>query len=91
QGKGYGKALTEAMLDFVQKSGKTAIGFCGRPNSPFYQKRGFGIISNGMVRVSFPNQPTHKSDLVFIEGKDGLLKSIREHPKEKVVAASPPW
>lgn len=50
KGKGYGLVLAEAMIEYLEKSGKSGLGFCEKKVSGFYDKCGFEIIESFALR-----------------------------------------
>ncbi len=85
--KGYGKILMQEILKYVEKTGKTAVGFTGDRTSPFYKKCGLKI-KPGMVK-KFVYTPKNKaeekevkyalkndSDVIYIERKDKFITKV---------------
>ena len=97
KGKGNGSAITKSMTDYVQKSGKTAIGFCRPSQSPFYEKNGFGIIPGGVRQFSFMDDGSESGprneddDVIYLEGTDGLMHQLQERSTEKITVNRKTW
>lgn len=92
KGKGYGKLLLNTMQTYIQKAGKTGIGFCNQKITPFYKKCGFGIIPDGQKRFEYSKQPRFTgSDAIYIKGEDGLVNKMLEFPNETAHLSRPHW
>lgn len=84
KGKGYGKILIGAMINYLRKTGKTGFGFCGRKNSPFYEKAGLKTKKNLNLRFVMKNPKTGEiirdldkdCDGIYYEGKDRLITKM---------------
>ena len=96
KGKGFGSSLVKAMVSFIKKDGRTAIGFCNSAISEFYKKCACGIIK-GTDRFLYKDsegnmKKTDKpGDVLYIEGKDNLISKILANPNEPVYLLRPHW
>ena len=96
KGEGYGKKLMEKMREYIESTGKTAIGFCGSSVSGFYEKSGYGILKGGVKRVVYQDDSGRLpsavgEDVIYIEGKDGLIAKMTMSPDDKIIAHRAPW
>jgi len=87
QGKGYGKILMKAIINYVNKSGKTSFGFTGNKTSPFYEKSGLKVKKNMLKKFVYqPKNEKEKQEVeralkrdgnvIYIEGKDKLISKV---------------
>lgn len=82
KGCGFGKQLVQGMIEYVKKTGKTAIGFCETGLLGFYEKCGFGIapaIDNHFVYQDkegnvLPN--IVPGEVIYVSGSDDLMDKI---------------
>ena len=92
KGKGYGKMLMTAMQNYIQKKGKTGLGFCNKAITPFYEKCNLGVIVKGQKRFYHPTSPRfHNSDVIYVAGKDNLIEKMLQHPSEIAKISRPHW
>lgn len=83
RGQGYGRIIIGEMIKYLEKTGKTGIGFCARKNTPFYEKVGLESIKDFMKRFRYKNPKTGEisseanGDGIFYAGDD-LIKKILE-------------
>ena len=92
--KGYGKVLMQAILQHLSKNKQTGIGFCKQKNRLFYKKSGFTVKKNLLNRFVYDEENKQKidDDIVFyIDGKNGFMKNMLKHPKEKAMIPVPHW
>ena len=88
--KGYGKKIMTAMRKHLIKNKKTGIGFCEHKNVGFYRKCKFKIAKGQLKRFVYKTpkgkiiRDTSDDEVVYLEGKDNLMKEIISHPKEKI-------
>jgi len=95
QGKGYGKILLEAIINFVNKSGKTMIGFCNTKNSEFYRKCGCKIFEDGYKYFIYVDNKGERllgdpGDIFYINGKDNFMDKVAKN-KIEVSHYVPQW
>ena len=81
RGQGYGKVVISAIINYSMKHKKTAIGFCGRHNTKFYEKTGLNIEKNLLTKVVYKDPKTGKlkperGDGLYYEGKDKLVSKL---------------
>ncbi len=80
--KGYGKAVIQAMIDYLKKKRKTGLGFCGKKNIPFYEKSGLKSKKDLINRFVYINPKTKEKvyDLdgygIYHEGKDNFISKV---------------
>jgi predicted N-acetyltransferase YhbS len=93
KGKGVGRRMVDKMKQFIRDRKMTAIGFCDPEDSAFYDKCGFGVIKDGTSWFEFPSGPksAQPGDVIYLEGEDGLIEGIINHPGEKVRTFRPEW
>jgi predicted GNAT family N-acyltransferase len=98
RGKGYGEKLTLEMKKFIEKSGKTGVGFCDKKLTDFYRKCGFGNIKDGVSRFLYKNEEGNLlkdtwggGDVIYLEGEDKLIELIINNPKEIVISYRQHW
>ncbi len=93
--RGYGKILMRAIYNYLSYRKQTGVGFCGRKNSPFYQKCGFKIAKTLIERFLYKNPQGKlikiKGDVLYLSGNDGFIEKVLSHPKEKVLIPFPHW
>jgi len=78
RGKGYGKILIAAMIEYMKKTNKTGLGFCAKKRTVFYKKAGLSVKKEFIRRVVYKNpkgklEPETDADGVYYEGKDKLI------------------
>jgi hypothetical protein len=85
KGKGYGKEVIHTMIKYLEKKGKTGLGFCGSQNIPFYKKAGLKTYKLLGKRFALKNPKTEKvkfeapndiGDGLYFEGKDRLISKM---------------
>jgi hypothetical protein len=82
KGKGYGKIVIQAMMDYSKRTGKTLLGFCEKKNSKFYGKAGLKIGKDLDRRFILKNPKTDEekgdkgADGIYYDGKDRLIKKV---------------
>lgn len=91
KGNWYGKFLMTEIRKYISKNNLTAIGFCSKHNTPFYEKCGFLIEKWGITRFVTKDDmwKIHYTtdtvdDVLYFDGKDHLMKNALLHPKAKV-------
>jgi len=95
--KGYGKRLVLEMKRYIELSGKAGIGFCNKKLTEFYKDCGFGIIVDGTSRFLYKDNnnlvkdPWGGGDVIYVEGKDGLITKILENPGVDVISHRKHW
>ncbi len=81
KGKGYGKLLTQAMIDYSKKSGETILGFtlkteifrrCGLKVEKDFIKRFVWVKKNGERVLD------NEGDGIYFEGKDEFVSKVLE-------------
>jgi hypothetical protein len=99
KGAGFGKLLMEKMKEYIEASGKTAIGFCGPDVSAFYEKCGFSIIKGGVQRVVYMESGKHvpvpaeraNGDVIYLSGADNFMQKFNADPSLTLTAFRAPW
>ncbi len=96
--EGYGKLLMKEIKKHIERSGKTAIGFCESAISEFYKKCDYSVLVDGVKSFIFLNEqmsPTPprpgSSDVIYIDGEDKLFEEICKYPDEKIIASRISW
>jgi len=56
KGKGYGRMMVKAMINYLKKKGKTGLGFTGE--TEFFKKVGLGTKKNFIRRFVYRNPKT---------------------------------
>jgi hypothetical protein len=80
--KGYGKAMVNAMKDYLTKKRKTGVGFCGHGVSSFYDKAGLKTKEKLARRFFYDYGGEKKNfrkrdlDVVYWEGKDKFITKV---------------
>ena len=94
--KGYGKAVIQAMINYLKKRGETGLGFCEKRNSKFYEKSGLKIKKDLIKRFVYLKPKTKEriidkgGDGVYYEGRDKFISNILS-TKSKVCIDIPHW
>jgi predicted GNAT family acetyltransferase len=97
KGQGYGAMVQQEVLKIVKDAKKTAIGFCSFENSDFYRKCGYNIYHFGNHRFIFRKTDAELKfdselcDVLYFEGDDQLMTSIKENPEELVFHSVSHW
>lgn len=95
KGKGYGKKIMLAIKQYLIKSHKSGIGFCGSFNRPFYEKCGFSVDPSltqkfvyyqGKKRILNP----HNEVVVYFDQDRSFMEKVLASPKEEVFLPRPP-
>ncbi len=95
--EGYGTTMMAAMRKYVKIKRLTAIGFCAKKNSGFYIKCGFKIAKNEAWRFTYKKKDgtLEKNpcgdDVIYIDGRNKLMKDFLAHKKEIVWINPPHW
>ena len=95
--QGYGRIIMQAMHKYLICRKHTGIGFCSRRISLFYQKCGFKIAKNLTMRFLYKNshgkiiRDTGYDDVLYVNGNNGFIKKVLEHPLEKIFIPSRHW
>ena len=91
KGKWYGKIIMTEIRTYVCKNKLTAIGFCSKHNTPFYEKCDFLIKKWGITRFVTKDAEWNihyttdtVDDVLYLDAKDCLMKNVFLHPKAKV-------
>jgi hypothetical protein len=77
---GYGRILIGAMLVYIRKNKKSALGFTGQ--TIFCRKAGLGVKKDFIKRFRYKNPITGKIEIdndgdgIYINGKDNFIKEI---------------
>ncbi|MEA3329944.1 MAG: hypothetical protein U9Q06_04335 [Nanoarchaeota archaeon] len=80
--KDYGKIIIKAIIKYLEKKGKTGIGFCGKEITKFYKKSGLKIKKDFINRFIYKNPKTGKEtidkegDGIYYEGKDKFISKV---------------
>lgn len=91
KGQWYGKLLMTKIRKYVSKNKLTALGFCSKNNTPFYEKCGFLIEKWGITtfvtkdakwNIHYTSDTV--DDVLYLDGKDCFMKNVLVHPKAKV-------
>jgi len=98
KGQGYGSVLMNHIKAYIQGSRLTAIGFCDPGVSEFYMKCGLSIIKSGIKHFEFHDAygkliaAEHPDDdVLYVEGKDGLVSKLMNGNSENISAMRRPW
>jgi len=96
KGEGYGKKLMQKMKEYIENTGKTAIGFCSSSMSGFYEKSGYGILKDSVKRFVYQDDSGRLpsamgEDVIYIEGADGLIAKMTVSSNDKIIARRAPW
>ena len=98
KGKGFGKKLVTYIRKYIENSKITGIGFCNKKLTNYYRKTGFGIIENATLRTLYkdPKGNLHHDkwgggDVIYVQGKDELIKEITSNPNENIFIFRPHW
>jgi hypothetical protein len=96
KGKGYEKMIMTKMREYIKERNMTAIGFCNPSNSIFYEKCKYSIIKNGVRRFTFLNEdekelPSKPGDIIYFEGREGLIEEMKKYANEKVTSYRSQW
>ncbi len=95
--QGYGKIIMQAMHKYLIHRKQTGIGFCSRGISIFYQKCGFKIAKNMTNRFLYKDsrgkiiRDVGYDDVLYVNGKNGFMEKILEHPVEKIFIPCRHW
>ena len=80
KGKGYGKVLVKAMINYLKKNGKTGLGFTLQ--TKFFEKTGLKAKKNFIQRFVYINPKTGKKtidnegDGIYYNGKDNFVSKV---------------
>ena len=94
KGKGYGKILSRYIITYLNRKGKTGLGFTLQ--TKFFKKAGFKTKKRFIKRFKYRNLATGKieedneGDGIFIEGKDKFITKILS-TKSSVFIDIPFW
>ncbi len=93
KGKGYGRALIEAVHARLIETEMTGVGFCRPSKSPFYEKMGFNIAKDLVERFVYKEfiGVGHSEDVLYVNGKDRFMEQVLAHPDEIVHIPVPNW
>jgi len=83
KGKGYGRILISAMVDFLKRTGKTGLGFTGK--TEFFKKSGlktkelfgkrFALMDPKTGEIKF-EEKGDEGDGIYLDGKDSFIKKV---------------
>ncbi|MBI4896469.1 MAG: GNAT family N-acetyltransferase [Candidatus Aenigmarchaeota archaeon] len=96
-GKGYGKILMTAMVDYLKKKKQTGVGFCVQKNAPFYEKYGCVIDAVLPERFLYKNHAgkiiknVHDEIVFSVHGNDGFMNAVSHNPREAVFIPCRHW
>jgi hypothetical protein len=89
KGKGYGSQVLKGMKDYIEESGKLAIGFCDPKNAGFYIKCDYQILRGQAKRFLFKSSEgdlkpiEHQdNDLIVLDVKNMFLPEFTSNPDE---------
>ena len=97
KGQGYGKQLMLAIREFLNKEGKSGIGFTGLNIIGFYQKCGFTPDFTSLkcfVHLDKDKKITNTTeDCIFYEDSaDKFMQQVLAHPEEEIyLPRDPDW
>ena len=80
KGKGYGRMMVNALVDYLKKKGKTGLGFTGE--TEFFKKVGLGTKKNFIRRFVYRNPKTgeevidNEGDGIYYDGKDNFINKV---------------
>lgn len=80
RGEGYGRIIMGEMIKYLEKEGKTGLGFCARKNTPFYEKVGLESKEDLMKRFRYKDPKTE--DISLEENGDGVFHREDDFIKE---------
>lgn len=94
QGKGYGKALIQAMIKYADQNQLTLVGFCEHKIAEFYIKSGLEVFENKNLNFIFIKENgeeyTEEGDVIYHSVKDSTIKDVVFNNK-KVKHLVPHW
>lgn len=94
EGKGYGKALMQSMINFANDNEETLVGFCDPKNRDFYIKSGLKIKEDGNSNFVHKKENGAESidtgDVVYYSEIDNEITSAIEEGK-KITILVPHW
>lgn len=82
KGKGFGKIMIHALIDYSKKTGKTLLGFTGKKEATFFKKAGLDIEKDFIKRFVYKNPKTGEEltddsgEGIYYNGKDKFIKRI---------------
>ena len=90
KGKGYGRALNEARITKLKKTGKTGIAFTSTHNIRFFEKVGYKIERNGIRKFLYKNPKgelieDNDGEMVYYEGKDKFVTKLLKSKNKAIV------
>lgn len=97
KGKGYGKKIIIAIVDYLSEHNKTGVGFCTLRNKVFYEKCGLKVDADIIKRFVFKDREktiTNEGDdcVVFYEKPDGLMKKVLAASHQEILLPrKPDW
>jgi predicted GNAT family N-acyltransferase len=97
KGQGYGQALMVKVIEAVEYSDKTIIGFCNHNNYEFYRKCGFTMRENEVSRFIFKDEKGNElhdetgGDVIFYPNTDGCYDYYVAKPEASVFHPVPHW
>ncbi len=92
--RSYGRILIGALLSYLKKTGKSALGFTHQ--TKFCEKAGLGVEKDFVKRFIYKNPKTgeeiidNDGDGIFYNGKDNFIKKVLS-TKSKVYISVPHW
>ena len=94
--KGYGKQIMNQISKYIATHKKTAIGFCKKHNTPFYEKCGFRTIAGAKRNFIHADEsdtetPGKNDDFFYIKGDDELIEVLLKNPQTTFKHYIPHW
>lgn len=97
KGRGYGTELIHGIIDYLEKSKKTSVGFCDDEVGEFYKKCGFVVVKNLTKRFVYYKDGekiinTNEKNVFYHESEDKFITKVLSNPdKEIVISREPDW
>jgi len=76
KGRGYGRMLVYDMIKYLEKEGKTGLGFCPPRVSEFYNECGFNVKKDFIKRFQSNGTKDEEGDGIYYPGTDGFVNKI---------------
>lgn len=95
KGRGYGGQVVREIKRYLERVGKTGVGFCKVDNRGFYEKCGFSIDEASLRRFVYltgNERITNTTDdlLIYVDGKDNFMKKVLTDLEGDVILPRPP-
>jgi len=94
EGKGYGKALMQAMVNYAKENEETLVGFCDPENRGFYLKCGLKVKETGNSNFIHKKEDgsvhTENGDVIYYSSVENEVTKAIESGK-KIFHLVPHW